>query len=186
MKLVARIGKEAGIEKLTLASGRRSFTTQLSVYMQKTRVTIAKGTKHSLGRGNMDKYIDCSKASMASPSRALAEQRKLANILKTIHEDNAIDQPESIENILFPDVEVVTNDVLGTPPPPRQPRGSYDAAGSPSKFQMLRKFLMKNGISPDNLLAQAANPRMQLNHPQNKNSFSALNAYIPQIGGQAG
>ena len=147
--LVSWIGKEVGIKKLTLASGRRSFATQLSVYMQKTRETITKGTKHSLGKGNMGRYIDCSKSSMASPSRALAVQRKLAKILKRIHEDG---EAKSENRQATPERKKMRAPIPKFETPP-QPRGVHDALKSPSGFRVLRKVLNEQGKTADDVLS---------------------------------
>ena len=117
--------------------------------MQKSRSTICKGTKHSLGKGNMGRYIDCSKASMASPSRALSEQRKIAKILKSVHEDIA--GRESKEKDMKHLAAARERDHPLTPP---QPRGSHERKGSPSEFRMLRRIISEGNVSADKVLAQ--------------------------------
>ena len=95
--------------------------------MQKSHSTICKGPKHSLGKGNMGTYIDCSKSSMASPSRALSEQRKIAKILKSVHDDNV--RRESKERDLKPLPALIETDPPKTLP---QPRGYHEGKGSDS------------------------------------------------------
>ena len=174
--LVSWIGKEIGIKKLTLASGRRSFATQLSVYMQKGRETIVKGTKHSLGRGNMSRYIDCSKSSMASPSRALSEQRKLAKIIKGVHEQEAKGKLPGT-----PERKAINFDEHKAETPP-QPRGVSNSVCSPTEFRVLRKYLHKRNVSADHVLSSHG-PNLQypplVNHMPRMPSVSGVGRYNP-------
>ena len=84
---------------------------------------------------------------MASPSRALAEQRKLAKILQRVHEEG---EENSANRQTTPERKMIRAPIpkLETPP---QPRGVHDALSSPFGFRVLR-VLEEQGKTADDVL----------------------------------
>ena len=69
-------------------AGRRTFTSILSAWNEKSKHLISKGTKHKLG-DNQGHYVDVTKASMCEPGQALHHSRKVAKILRDVKKSGA-------------------------------------------------------------------------------------------------
>ena len=86
---------------------------------------------------------------MASPSRALSGQRKLAKFISNIHEEQAAEHNISFtplkQALAFDESKVETT---------KQPRGIHSGTGSPRELRVLRKYLSNQDISADDVVVR--------------------------------